>query len=200
MSEKFFNQNRIIKKMFDSFNLSINFDITGFLEKEEDIYTKYPGDFLIIDRFPMIINKSMEWFAPLDFCFSQNEQTPKEFFEVEKKFINTLTILSSYSSLWVQSSYYFSQGEVPDFFTNEEKEYLLKMKDNPFIQIISPKELNNYLKLSLRGYEQTIIYLPELKIIAWVNELIVSVFVQDKKYRKLIETICLTEGLYLREK
>ncbi|WP_285398058.1 hypothetical protein [Lysinibacillus sp. fls2-241-R2A-57] len=200
MSEKFSNQNKIIKNMIDSFNLSINFDLTGYLEKEEEIYTKYPENFLIIDRFPMIISKSMEWFAPLDVCFSQNKQTPKEFFEVEKKFINTLTILSCYSSLLVQSSYYFSERKIPDFFTNEEKDYLLKMKDHPFIQIISPKELSNYLKLSLRGYEQTIIYLPELKIIAWVNELIVSVFVQDEKYRKLIDTISSTEGLYLREK
>ncbi|MET4562692.1 hypothetical protein ABIA69_003883 [Lysinibacillus parviboronicapiens] len=200
VDEKFFNQNKSIKNMVDSFNLSINFDSTGLLEKEEELYTMYPEDFLILDRFPMIINKSMEWFAPLDICFSPNEETPKEFFEVEKKFINTLTNLSCYSSLWIQSSFYFSQRELPDFFTNEEKDYLLKMKDNPFIKIISPKELSNFLKLSLRGYEQTTIYLPDLNIIAWVNELVVSVFVKDKNYRKLIETISSTEGLYIRKK
>lgn len=186
--------------MIDSFKLSINFDSNGLLEKEEELYEMYPENFLLLDRFPMIINKSMEWFAPLDFYFNRSEKTPKEFFEVEKKFIETLIKLSSYSSLWIQSSYHFSQRDIPDFFTNEEKDYLFKMKDNSFIEITSPKELSNFLKLSLRGYEQTIIYLPELNIITWVNELIVSIYVEGELSRELIEKISSTEGLYIRTK
>ncbi|MEK4497111.1 hypothetical protein [Ureibacillus sp. FSL W8-0352] len=82
----------------------------------------------------------------------------------------------------------------------EEPATFKKIKDYLFIQVNNPIELACLLKLSLRGYEQTIIYLPELKVIAWVNELIVSLYYQDEKSRKLIETITTTEGLYLRKK
>ncbi|MBB5150156.1 MULTISPECIES: hypothetical protein [Ureibacillus] len=186
------------KEIIASFNLSIPFDSDGFIN-EEELFNLYPENFVLIDRFPMIINKTMEWFSPLDVFFTRKEQTVNEYFEVERKYINTLTILSCYSPLWVQSSFYFSK-RLPDYLSEEERNYLIKIKDYLFIQVNTPIELACLLKLSLRGYEQTIIYLPELKVIAWVNELIVSLYYQDEKSRKLIEMITTTEGLYLRKK
>lgn len=199
--ERFYLNNKysFIKKYHKLEYLIHDNSVMDLIDEIENIQDKFKENVFCIDRFPRKIDSSLffEWFD-VYFSLDNSNEDNEKYYEVENHFLKVIKILSIYSSIWLETSYGYNPEGIPEeVLTEEDKELLNSVKGQEIFQVQSIELYTLFLKLSLKGYINSIVYLPELEVILSINDLFVQVIAFENQ--SLFETVCQTEGVYFRK-
>ncbi|MBE5109088.1 hypothetical protein IGI01_28800 [Bacillus thuringiensis] len=200
MEESYLNKKYPFISAYTSLNyLSNNKIVVDLIDEFDNMQSKFKSNSFLIDRFPKKIESSLffEWFD-VYFSAEKSFNENKKYLEVETVFLKVIDILSMYSTVWLETSYCFNPEDVPtEILTENDKKLLASIKEQDVFQVKSYDLYNLVLKLSFRGYINTVIYLPDLEAILAVNDLLIQVI--SFKDTSFFDVICRTEGLYFRQ-
>ncbi|MGG4144693.1 hypothetical protein ABEW34_16385 [Paenibacillus algorifonticola] len=167
-------------------------------ENMEYFQNNYPENFFYIDRFPRLVN-DFDKYSQLEVFYSQDGDNDVYKSE-EKKFISVISKLWVYSETVVESSIYSEDDITIQSEEHPEDPFFLEeFKTEELVNITNIEKLTGVLKLALRGKIWACLIINDLSIVIWCNDLLLGVYFEDSaKYKPLVQSICTTEGLYLR--
>jgi len=204
------NFDQIIKKLWtpdeiEPFIGSIN-NIDDFLS-QENVLKNFPERCYDLDRFPLHIKNNAKY-SQLEVYYDLAVRSKKYssiYMEEERK------IKELFKKTWVYNSTFVYTDlsecnirhlkKVVDPMKYECLKRLrrrLRYNKDSFITIDKSDDLEMLVELSLREKIWVIYVFSEFKVIVWRNDLSMPIYLGNSKYKELFQTMCTTEGLYLR--
>lgn len=154
-----------------------------------------------MDAFPTAIRMDKK-FPQLEVFYTNDDRYGFNhlYFEEEKKCLSVLSKLWAYSSIFLESDIIPKVTLLPNEVLEDEKlKSIMQLFSKEDLTSIDDWKILRYLfSLSLKDYISVCIYFVELKIIIWLKGLCVTLYICDKEQENFVKTICMTEGLYLR--
>ncbi|GAC43910.1 cytidylyltransferase [Paenibacillus popilliae ATCC 14706] len=161
----------------------------------------YEEKMYCIDVFPMAIPIEGK-FPQLEIFYMPDDKYGLNplYFQEEKKFLNVLSKLWAYSSIYLESSIFRDTELLHEMQEHEQFQSTNQLYSKESIVTIDEwKVLEYLLALSFKNQIYTCIYFTDLRIIAWIGSLRAVLYICDKEQEHFVRTICTTEGLYLRK-
>lgn len=179
-------------------------DFTNF----ENIFKIFPEECYDLDRFPLYINNNkkynqVETYYDLTMRKSQHIEVYmgevrkiKELFKKTWLYNNTI-VYTNLSECNIRQLRKVLESE--KFERLKQLRKRLRYSNGDFKTINQIKDLEVLLELSLSGRIWVVYIFLEFKLIIWSNDLIMPLYLGNSKYKKMFQTMCTTEGLYLRK-
>ncbi|WP_039652288.1 hypothetical protein [Clostridium tyrobutyricum] len=182
----------IKNELFKSKNIeSFLDDLESFLDNNQ---------YYLLDIFPQTVldNDKLSQYEML-YNFSIDDKNQSDFIINENKFINILKKLWLYNKTKV---FVFDFNFENPFKSVKEKkkfESIINIRDKTtFIKDINQLEI--LIKLGIREKASSILFFDDMEIICWLgNGLNCCLYFNNESYKKLIQKMSTTEGLYLYE-
>ncbi|RJG20606.1 hypothetical protein [Paenibacillus thiaminolyticus] len=180
-------------------------------ENQEDLLwldtdALFPSQTFIVDQFPRVLrypaSDTLEIFY--DKC-KKNELLMKKYAKIEERYLEVIQQLWGLSDVIIYSNIVERIDQLLEQFPSEKSYFdrLLektKKKQEQFISLDTFDDIEFLTKLSLKDKVCSCFVFKKIKMTVWINGLVLKVFVVNKDDRELLNLICTTHGLYVRQR
>lgn len=167
----------------------------------ERVRQEFPENFMGIDRFPSTVQDN-ERYAQLEVSYAPGHSNPA-YDALERRFLEVLELLWAYGPALAETQRPYEdslEGLAPPL--RETVEQLLRRPEReplPLSPVDDLREFRSLAVLGLRGIVPSVFVFPERRLVLWQNGVSFSqVHLGDLAYKPMLQTLCMTSGLYLR--
>ncbi|MGI6669645.1 MAG: hypothetical protein ACOX4M_09850 [Acetivibrionales bacterium] len=190
-----------LKELLNSWNV---IDVPNDDFVFEQLCSTNPDNCFFIDRFPIRV-ESFNKYSQLEVFYDSvlnGDLCAEIYLKEEEKIKNILKKLWLYSFLEVETNLAFIEDEKITKVIDASKmpfvEELRKMAGEELFTVENVDHLDTLLELGLRDRVESCFVFSDLEIVAWINGLIVLLYMVNLEKKALVEKIVCTEGMYLR--